>query len=217
MRRRPLATCAIVAVLQCPTGVLADESEASFHVELAPVALRTGASEADHLLPSPGENRDTIPAARLSIRGTWGLSDTWAFEIGVGGLVGDRVTVPGPAIPGGGSEYRERPIALRATTGLTARLGVRWIPTVTAFAGYQLRISTAREQLTAGGTMFSAFADDATSDLLVGIGVGLDYRFGARWVGGVSVQAIHAFPIGDQPYDAIEIPIWLGYYWYPRW
>jgi hypothetical protein len=94
---------------------------------------------------------------------------------------------------------------------------VRWIPTVTAFAGYQLRISTAREQLTAGGTMFSAFADDATSDLLVGIGVGLDYRFGARWVGGVSVQAIHAFPIDGEPYDAIEIPVWFGYYWYPRW
>jgi hypothetical protein len=188
----------------------ADDEELSFHLEAGPAALRVGDSQGTGAA-------DVAPGARLSLRGTWGLTDTWAFEVGVGGIASGRVSFAGPMLTNGPSTYRERPASLRVTTGLTARLGVQWIPTVSIFGGYQLRFATGREQLNRDGIVVEQFGMEGTSDLVIGLGVGLDYRFGARWVGGVSLQVVHAFSLDGEAFDAIEVPVWLAYYFYPRW
>jgi hypothetical protein len=216
-RVRMLARSARLALVVAGVVVLrasaafGDDEEASVHVELGGAAVRTGDTHGTG-------GTDTVPGVRLSLRGTWGLTDTWAFEVSVGGIVGGVASYPGPMLlPGSPSTYRERPAALRVTTGLTARLGVQWIPTVSMFGGYQLRFATGREQLNRDGAVVEPFGMEGTSDLVVGLGVGLDHRFGARWVGGVSIQVVHAFSLDGEAFDAIEVPVWLGYYWYPRW
>jgi hypothetical protein len=214
-----IAAIILAALAPWPRTAHADESEASVHGEVGPAVVRTRVSDAGHAsAPTLAPNEAEITRAlRLSLRGSWGLSDTWALEVGAGALVTGTIEAPGPPVPGGTSSiYRERPVALRGTLGLTARLGVQWIPTVSIFGGYQLRLATGRTQVSSSGSQVAAYDVDRSSDVLVGAGVGLDYRFGARWVGGISIQAVHAFAMDGTSYDAIEVPIWLAWYWYPR-
>jgi hypothetical protein len=143
-RSERLALVAATAIALRASAAFGDDEEASVHVEPGGAALRTGDTHGTG-------GTDTVPAVRLSLRGTWGLTDTWAFEVSVGGIVGGVAAFPGPMLPGGPSTFRERPASLRVTTGVTARFGVQWIPTVSIFGGYQFRFATGRDQLNRDG------------------------------------------------------------------
>ncbi|MSP25440.1 MAG: hypothetical protein EXR75_09805 [Myxococcales bacterium] len=51
----------------------------------------------------------------------------------------------------------------------------------------ELHFSTGREQESEDSTIVNVFDGDSASDLVLGVGVGLDHRFNARWIAGVSV------------------------------
>lgn len=195
----------------------ADAEEASLSLDLGPAALRIED-------PQDQGATDTVPGLRLVVRGTYapgdykGLGDYWALEVGAGFVMGNGATYPDQDVPGVGVRsiiQDER--ALRLTAGVTARLGVRFIPTVTALVGYQHRFLTnVTLQDPQTGFATGTLPDGAANDLLAGLGVGLEYRHDSHWIFGVSVQLLHGFSLDGNAFDAVEVPVTAAYYWYPR-
>jgi hypothetical protein len=93
---------------------------------------------------------------------------------------------------------------------VTARLGVRHIPTLGLHAGVQRRFLV-------GGQLEGVFdlPDAGQTDLVVAALCGFDYRFDRSWIAGISAGATHAFALGGPPYDALEAGFHLAFYWYP--
>lgn len=190
----------------------ADEQEASIHLEIGPAVAWIEDARDQGATAS-------LPGARLSLRATYGLSDAIAVELGLGATLGASTRFDGQTIESGQPATLDMSAhAFRLTSGATARLGVRFIPTVTLHLGYQHRLVPAG---IFADPQTGAFLAEAPSrqldDVIVLAGLGFDYRFNARWIAGISVQAVHAFSLDGNTYDAIEAPAHLSYYWYPRW
>jgi len=193
-----------------PALALADEYEASVHLEGGPAAMR---------LEGPLDDGVTagVVGARVGARATYGLTHTWAAEATLGALIGKGAEFEDQELPseGRGTAIKD-PRAVRFTAGVTARLGVRFIPTLTAHIGIQQTFLSGGYSLAGGGAV-AALSDRSSTDLLAVVGAGLDYRVNARWIAGVSAQLVHAVSLSGNSYDAFEVPIHLSYYWYPRW
>jgi hypothetical protein len=137
--------------------------------------------------------------------------------VSVAGLVGGAGTFPTTFGMSGPGELRERQGAARLTIGLSARLGVRWIPTITAFAGFQHRWFFDKRGLRGGQPVPPPAVAAATgaNDLVFGVGVGLDFRLGARWIFGVSLQVVQAVSLDQTHATSVELPASGAYYSYP--
>lgn len=188
----------------------ADDDEASVHLDVAPALL----SIED---PQERDARDVVPAFRLGLRATWGVSDTYAVEVQGAFLAGRGAEFADQVLPSGsvGTIVQDMN-AVRVTAGATARLGVRWIPTITAHAGFQYRLLPDGFAISDNGLRLGQVPGGSRADLVVLFGAGIDYRFDAHWIAGISVQLVHGFPLDANGYDSIEIPVHLSYYWYPR-
>lgn len=212
MRRAGL----IAALVALASPAHADEGELALHLELAPALLRVGDyAGLGHTAATAG--------GRAGLRLGYGLSNLLALELGAGVLYAlprlDDQPVPGRSEEIRGQERRSD-LALRVTAGATARLGARFIPTVTAFTGYQHRLLLGVEYIGEGGAAIphpEATPQKTSSELLVGLGLGLEVRINASWVIGLSVQLVHAFSTAGQHYDAVEVPLVAGRYGYPAW
>jgi hypothetical protein len=188
-----LVAASIALAALSPRPALCDDEEASFHLELAPMVLRVGNS-------ADSGATDAVAGGRLSLRGTGGAGRFPAtFDGGA----------PGVLI--------ERQAGARLTAGLTARLGVRWIPTLTIFGGYQRRWYWDKVGDLGGNFVPAPESASATgsSDLVVGIGIGLDFRLGARWIFGVSFQLVYSVSFDGASMSSIEAPFHAAHYSYP--
>ena len=197
----------------------ADRDELSLHVDFAPLVMKGagyGSAENDVARTSSG----TAFGGRLGGRMTYGITDALALDVGAGVLlvpklrVGDQ-PLPAPYRTSGNEEQTD--VSFRGTVGATLHLGTKVIPTISILAGYQHRILTdiVYRDAQGGSVTPPGIATAATDELLVGVGLGLDFRMNATWVVGISFQLMHGFSTGGQRYNAIEVPLAVGGYWYP--
>lgn len=205
------ALVALSVLLAAAPAARGDERELAIHLDLAPAAAFTEDAQ------DAGATA-VVPGGRVGGRASWGLTDTWALELGLAGFL-----APGGEFADQMRNARTGTLvqdeqAFRATVGATLRLGVAWIPTLTAHVGYQRR-TLADAVLTngAGVAIDEPMPDRSIHDLVIVGGVGLDRRLGARWVAGLSVHVVYAIPVSGNTFASLEIPFTVAYYWYPWW
>jgi hypothetical protein len=190
----------------------ADDAEGALHLDFAPRVARVGDTR------GRGAHAP-LEALGLALRGSYGLSDDLAAEVSLGGHYGlgadflDQRTDTG--LP---ADLHQNGHAAYVIAAITARLGVRIIPTLTAGVGYQHRFIPAGKlsDPETGFDLDMPVPAAGLDDLLVTFGVGLDYRFGKHWVIGLQLRATHAFSLDGVAYDAVELPITVAYYSYPE-
>lgn len=214
MRHAP----ALLLLLTFPATARADAEEATLTVDGGPVLIRTQA-------PAHSTERATRPGGHAGVRLAYGLTDTFTIDLAVAGSLAEGVEYrdqeladPPPSVTRATIHHNHR--AVRALAGVTARLGVRIIPTVSLGVGYQHRFTTGGVLLEEGRSppiMVDSVPDTQNAELLVAAGVGLDLRLGRRLALGVSAQVTHAFALSGGGFDALEIPVRLTYHWYPGW
>jgi hypothetical protein len=110
----------------------------------------------------------------------------------------------------------------RAQVGVRLRLGARFIPTVHVAVGGQARVPVPSRLLLADGSVIEGPNAPWSWALTVSGGLGFDYRINARWVAGVAVSAIQAFPLqafplGGARFQSLEGGLHVSYVWYPHW
>jgi hypothetical protein len=197
----------LLATLLAPLVAAADAEEASLHAELGAGVLRVEDAAAAGHTADAGD-------ARLAVRGTWGARDWLALDASLGLVAGLPARYAAVDVPVYGVRSLEHhDLAAQLTAGATVRLGVRWIPTLGAFAGVAHR----RLLGVVVGDNVATLDDRGSTELLVGASAGLDYRLDAHRVVGVAVRVTHAFSLDGRGFDAVEIPVSFGWYWYPRW
>jgi hypothetical protein len=210
---RATATCALVVACSPCLAPLAhaDDREASLELQVGPAAI--------HVNPAEADASDTMGGGWLGFRGTYGLTDTFAAELHLGALMAGGTTFYDLRDPGSelAADLRWNTVSARSLVGLTARLGVRYIPTVSILAGYQHTFVTegtyiGRETSEVVGSV----GRNNMGAFVVGAGVGFDYRLGARWVVGASLQVVHGFTPDGEAFDSIELPIRIAWYSYPE-
>lgn len=197
---------ALVVVLAPPQRASADEREGSLHLEVAPAVVR--AEDAQGL----GAHANHV-GGRVSFRGTYGVSDRLAIEVGAGGLWASG-EIPDQSYMGHDGTLAQDELSLRITAGASLRFGVEWVPTLTAQVGYQRRMFMKAALVDAAGFETDTIDTAGLNDLLVLGGVGLDYRLNARWAIGGSIQVVHAFSLDGNSFDSIEVPLHVAYYSY---
>lgn len=207
-----IARAALVAVLALGVGVShawADRYEASFHVQPAGGLSQVG---------SPGtDQRVSVPSGGVSGRLTYGVRHWLAVEAELAGVaLGTARFDDVPVTISGGSpmvtDVERSSRAGRLTLGATLRLGVAWIPTVSAGLGGQLRLDG--DGVIAGSDVVpDGHAGGVSVDAVAFARVGLDRRINRRLVIGVSVGASHAF--ASPTIDTADVSVALGWYWYP--
>jgi hypothetical protein len=208
---RRLLTLALVFT---PLYTWADHQEASLDLEVGPAVMRL-----ENPLGDQAQGSDTAIGAALGLRAGYGVSDFVALDVDLGLLLSQDATFVDPAEEG--RLHSEDMRAFRAGGGVTFRLGVRWIPTVSAGIGYQYRWASGGARIVDGMTVAlapGAFPNTEPRNELFGtLGLGLDYRVGVHWIVGLKVQATQTLPFGSEPYQGLEIPFHISYNWYPGW
>ncbi|HWN66749.1 MAG TPA: hypothetical protein VNM90_03865, partial [Haliangium sp.] len=122
---------------------------------------------------------------------------------------------------------------MQADLGVTARLGVRLIPTLHAALGTQRRTWQGglqlenpspdcrgpREEEAPNPEPADPCAHEqpaqATLELLGTLGVGLDYRLGDHWITGLNVTAQRAL-LAEASFHTIAVTFHISYYFYPE-
>lgn len=225
MRRITKISCAIrvaLAALWLVPGHVAhaDKDEASLHAHVQFGRATMGEIDA------PDET-DTTPFAGVGARATYAISNWYAFEASLeyGQLL--RQTVYTVDIESGQVDRSWHMAWTQAELGITARLGVRFIPTLHAALGLQHRTWQGGREIrsTSPGCRSKnpnvpvmcadELPDHATLDLLGTLGVGLDYRLGDRWVTGVAVTGQRAV-MAEAPFHTIAVTFHFSYYFYPE-
>src|SRR5687767_14274185 len=190
----------------------ADAEEVSLHLEAGPTILRGEA-------PRFSSDTSTRPGGAGSVRLTYGLTDLLAAEVALGTAIAEAFEYAnqdgGEGLGMGTSHFDLR--AVRATVGVSARFGARWIPTATVAAGYQQRFLTGGAFIDGERVLVDYLSTETASDLLVMASVGLEYRIDRHFMVGLSAQVVHAFALGGPAYDGVEIPLRVSYSWYPGW
>lgn len=207
--RLPLLACVALSNAASIGAAHADEAEMSFHAQ-----LQLGLAEF-------GDPADVEPmtdgAGFLGIgaRGSYAIHDWYAFEAH---LSWGQLT-PGPArftLQDGSTLVRSLSW-LRLDGGITARLGVEYIPTLHAALGVQSRF---------GGDAFVSYPvwdipggdSYVTFDLMSTFGAGFDWRppgDGDHWVVGGLAALQRALWTTGPPYDAMSMMVHVAYYFYP--
>ena len=180
----------------------ADRDEASLHAEI-PYG-QAAVSDRDM-----GERVFGEFVTGVGMRATYATSDWYAYEFHLGyerpvGRAFERKI---------GSDMLWRGLSwVRADFGVTARLGVEWIPVIHAAIGIQARMGKTwmRQDGWTGPRGIQV-----TPEPIGIVGVGLDYRWNERWITGVRVTAQHAVSLQDELYRSVTGFLSISYYWYP--
>jgi hypothetical protein len=204
-----LLLCAALAGVAGARAARADEAELSLHTQLQLGLARFG---------DPADIRPMTEGAGflgIGARATYAIHDWYAFEAH---LSWGQLT-PGPATftMQDGSTLVRSLSWLRLDGGITARLGVEYVPTIHAAIGVQSRF---------GGDAFVSYPvwdapggdSYVTFDLMSTFGAGFDWRppgDGDHWVFGGLAMLQRALWTTGPSYDAISMVVHVAYYFYP--
>lgn len=198
----------------------ADKDEASLHAHMQFGRATIGEIDA------PDET-DSAPFAGVGARATYAISNWYAFEASLGHGQLLRQTIYTVDTESGQVDRSWHTAWTQADLGITARLGVRFIPTLHAALGVQ------RRTWQGGGESWdaspgcvpknpdvpemcsAALRDQKTLELVGTLGAGLDYRLGDHWVAGMAVTARRA-ALAEAPFHAIAAAFHISYYFYPQ-
>jgi hypothetical protein len=216
MRSCTAIATVLVWVVGNPAALRADADEVSVHA-----GLTIGGAAADAQAIG---SATFIPAAGVSGTLTYATSDWYAYEATLElehsiGLASFRAAPDGQAANHPSMSMDTAFVRclgwLRGEAGISARLGVRWIPTLHAGLGVQVQRA---------GDTYDVHADmvlpglgrGVTVGLIGVVGAGLDYRVDEHWVMGMSLRARSSvLGAGGDSYGAIGLALHIGYYWYP--
>lgn len=202
---------AIVALTLTATAASADRYEASVHFQPSVGVATVGEVSTTE--------RVSVLSLGLGGRFTYGLRHWLAVEgeLGITTLGTARFSDVPVTIQGGSAmtaDIERTTRTGRVTAAATLRLGVAWIPTVTAGLGGQVRLQG--DGRIAGTDLIpDAHDGGAVADAVAFMRVGLDRRINRRLVVGVSIGASHAFV--SPAIDSVEVTLSASRFWYPLW
>lgn len=185
----------------------ADEAETSYHAQLQ-LGLATFGD------PGLPDATDTTGFLGVGARATYATNDWYAYEAH---LTWGQLAPSSAEFTLDENSSFVRPLSwLRLDTGVTARLGVRFIPTLHAAVGVQTRF---------GGDAFVSlpswsFRDQdayTTLDLMGTLGAGFDWRPpgpGDHWVVGTMAMVQRAVWTTGPRYEAASLMFHIAYYYY---
>ena len=147
-------------------------------------------------------------------RFSYATSDWFRYELAIASFVSGEGEFRDVEVGGVVGTLQRSEVTFRALAGVTATLGVRWVPTLTIVAGAQRR-QTLRSQLESGGIgVAETGAGRGDTDFLVGVGGGVSRRFGRRW--SVSARVLGVIePVDSVNYLSFEGALSLEYHFYP--
>jgi hypothetical protein len=195
-----------------PAAARADADEASVQAGLTIV----GAAADNEAIG----RAELMAAAGMSGRLTYATSDWYAFEAALElehstGLASFTESGVGQAEDVPGETFVRRMGWLRGEAGISARLGVRWIPTFYAGLGVQAQLAGVASDVRQGLALPGP-DNELTLGMIGAVGAGLDYRVDEHWIMGVSLRARRSAPWGGgESYSSIGFTLHVGYYWYP--
>lgn len=201
-------TCAalIAVAASAPRPAAADAEESSLGVRPLGGAVRAGDDNAF--------DTATAPVFGLGLTFSYATRDTFAFEIDVAVADSAEASFVELRSTDLGDELRRKTRLARAGGGLTARLGVRYIPTLCLGGGLLYRSAHGGSVLRDGATVAVLDADTSLG-AYVTAGAGFDIRFDRHWIAGLGLRATRGF--AGPALDSLEAGLHLSYYWYPRW
>jgi len=207
----------VAAMLLAPALASADADEAALHVQLVGGIARVGDDAAADGEPA------TTPLVGIMGRFGYATHDWFQYDaaltlVGTAAARFDEGTFMPPDVPEAIGPFELSQQLARIDAGITARFGVRFIPTIRLALGAQARHVTAPVVTIAGGVEL-ADARPASLDVdLVGVAsVGFDYRVNRRTIIGLAVGGSYAVPLGGASYQSVEGTVFWSHYWYPRW
>ena len=206
------AVVAVLASLVADRAAYADAKEASLHAHVIGGVARLG--EDDAATPA------TVALVGVGARFTYAFSHHLAWEAAMAvetATAASYADHPNPAGTGFRGTLSRTTRLARLELGATARLGVRYIPTIHLGVGVATRFRGAASFRFQGTTDDDAFPAELALDLVAVAGVGFDYRISRRWIAGVSAEGRHAVPLGGPSFDSVEGFVHVAAYWYPRW
>jgi hypothetical protein len=227
MRRRifDISIAVFVVLWLAPErAARADRGEVSLHAQVQYGRATVGE-------PDAPDDADTAPFTGVGARATYAISNWYAFEASLGyGQLRDW-TVHTVDTAQGAVMRSWYQTWMQAHLGITARLGVRLIPTLHAALGAQRRVWLGGRQLDDVSPVCAPPPDEAltreheepcsearptsaTLELVGTLGAGLDYRLGDRWITGLSVTAQRA-ALAEAPFHTIAVTFHISYYFYP--
>ncbi len=163
----------------------------------------------------PGHRRSSHLVG-AAVRMTYATHDLFAYEAEV-------AMARSGAVEFGAVAWDEERGALRRVTelgraqvGIRLRLGARYVPTLHVAVGAQTRPATPSLMLLADGSAIDGPRTSRSWDVIVAGGVGFEYRIGARWMTGLSLGAVQAFPLAGERFQSVEGSAYVAYYWYPN-
>jgi hypothetical protein len=214
MKRRIFdISIAILVVLAPYREARADKGEASLHGH-----VQFGTAKLGGIREAPGQT-DRAPFLGIGARATYAPSNWYSYEAALWlGRLGSPVsytidTRSGPEI------WDWRMAWARADFGVTARLGVRLIPTVYAALGVQKRLAwqgQAGEHTKVMEPYMGRLREQWLAVELVGtLGAGLDYRLDDHWMVGLAVTTQRSV-LPEATFQGIAATFRLSYYFYPE-
>lgn len=200
-RQRHHALAIAVMISLAASTANADEDEVSVNVQAFYGKALLGDETA-------GDLTDEVGFLGIGGRMTYATSDWFAYEAHLSYNAADTATYeidPETVV------FRS-PSWIRLDTGITARLGTLWTPTIMATVGLQMRPSGEGRQFL-DGVWTGAVENDWSIDLVGTLGVGLDYRINGNLVVGANIMAQRALSIGSH-WETTAGMIHVGYYWF---
>ena len=197
-------TLLFAALFTSASGARADADEASLHGELVYGKATVGDAIID-------DDALTIPMVGVGLRLTYATSDWFAYEARIG--YGQHLRVAEYPTGGDtGTDVRQRNwYWYRTSFGLRARLGPKWIPTLSANLGAQIRGA-------AVGIIQDGWAslneDNIVVEIIATAGAGFDYRFNSRWSMGVTASSEFGIAIDGSSFEATALMVHVDGYWY---
>jgi hypothetical protein len=192
------------------TEARADEDEASLHFQLLGGLARVGDEAAER-------ETSTTPMGGIQARASYATNDWYQLDAALSlAATGGAHFSLGTFMPAGlepiSGPFDVSMQLARVDVGVTARLGVRFIPTARLAFGTQGR-------RTSSPSGFPGTVRDPTLGVdLVGVGsLGFDYRVNRRTIIGVAVGGTYAVPLGGADYQSVEATVFWSRYWYPGW
>jgi hypothetical protein len=208
-RRWVLVAIALLGPSATPRFAAADADEASLALGL----LTALVAERDPLADS---RSGVALGVGAGLRFTYATDDRFAYELRADYAETAAAHYGSVELDGVSGDLFRNGRLVRLGAGVTARFGVRFIPTLGVGAAYQLHIQHSGRLVDPSNSRPIRNPDFSARNELVLIGAaGCDYRFDRHLVGGVTARAVwSAAPAQD--FAALELIFELSYYWYPR-